>query len=381
MKKNITKKPPINKKSATSTKKVKSNFKPLALSNILVAITISFIIAIGYFYMQDQNLQPIDKQEQQNIIVAQKIQQNINEEQDSKYFEEKTKALEIEYVSNIDTNTYVEKKEVNIYINPYGTSKQTIKKKKEIIKKEKVKVQKKIIKKAKVKKEKVKKKIIKKIKTKDSYLPKLAIIIDDVTAKSQIKKILNIGYTVNMAFLPPTNRHKSSAKVTKELNTYMIHLPLQASSSRYEEADTLHIDDSLKKIDNRIKKLKKLYPKAKFLNNHTGSKFTANKEAMDKLLQILRKYNYTFIDSRTTSKSVAKKSAKKYGVRILSRNIFLDNKKDKKYIQKQLKRAVKIAKKNGSAIAIGHPYNITFSTLKESKHLLKGLDLVFVNKL
>ena len=122
MKKNITKKPPINKKSVTSTKKVKSNFKPFALSNILVTITISFIIAIGYFYMQDQNLQPIDKQKQQNIIVAQKIQQNINEEQDSKYFEEKTKALEIEYVSNIDTNTYVEKKEVNILFHKFFMS-------------------------------------------------------------------------------------------------------------------------------------------------------------------------------------------------------------------------------------------------------------------
>ena len=66
---------------------------------------------------------------------------------------------------------------------------------------------------------------------------------------------------------------------------------------------------------------------------------------------------------------------------MFSRNIFLDNKKDKKYIQKQLKKAIKIAKKNGMAIAIGHPYGITFKTLKESKHLLEGLELVYVNKL
>ncbi len=66
---------------------------------------------------------------------------------------------------------------------------------------------------------------------------------------------------------------------------------------------------------------------------------------------------------------------------MLSRNIFLDNNKNKKYIQKQLKKAIKNAKKNGSAIAIGHPYNITFQTLKDSKHLLKDIELVYINQI
>jgi len=211
--------------------------------------------------------------------------------------------------------------------------------------------------------------------------PKLAIIIDDVTTSSQIRRIQDIGYTVNMAFLPPTTGHKNSAKITENLDKYMIHLPLQASSSKYEEENTLHIDDDINKIENRIKYLKELYPGTNFLNNHTGSKFTSNKEAMDKLFQVLKKYNYTFIDSRTTAKSMAKESSKEYGVKMFSRNIFLDNKKDSKYIQNQLKKAIKIAKKRGMAIAIGHPYSITFKTLKESKHLLDELELVYVQDL
>jgi polysaccharide deacetylase 2 family uncharacterized protein YibQ len=184
-----------------------------------------------------------------------------------------------------------------------------------------------------------------------------------------------------MAFLPPTDRHKNSAKITKKLNQYMIHLPLQASTNRYDEAETLYVNDSLDRIDKRVKLLQGLYPKAKFINNHTGSKFTANRKAMDKLFQVLKKYNYTFLDSRTTAKSVATEIAKKYNMKMFSRNIFLDNKKDKKYIQKQLKKAIRIAKKYGSAIAIGHPYSITFSTLKDSKKLLKGIELIYVNQL
>jgi uncharacterized protein len=211
--------------------------------------------------------------------------------------------------------------------------------------------------------------------------PKLAIIIDDMTTQGQINSVLSLGYIVNMAFLPPTSRHKRSAQITKSLDKYMIHLPLQASSSKYEEENTLHINDSINKIEERIKNLRLLYPNTNFLNNHTGSKFTSDQIAMDKLFKVLKKYEYTFIDSKTTANSVAEISAKKYGVKMFSRNIFLDNNKNKEYIQNQLKKAIKSAKKNGIAIAIGHPYSITFETLKDSKYLLKDLELVYVQNL
>jgi polysaccharide deacetylase 2 family uncharacterized protein YibQ len=214
-----------------------------------------------------------------------------------------------------------------------------------------------------------------------SNKPKLAIIIDDVTTSSQIRKIQNIGYTVNMAILPPTKRHPKSAKIAKSLKKYMVHLPLQASSSRFDEQHTLYINDPIQKIEERIIKIKEWYPRVKYINNHTGSKYTSSEEAMDKLLGVIKKHNLIFVDSRTTGKSVVKKVARKYGMKVLSRNIFLDNKKDSKYIQKQLMKAIKIAKKHGQAIAIGHPFNITFETLKNSKHLLQDLELVYIDRL
>lgn len=385
MKKSTTKKPPLK-----NTKSKKKPFKLFALSNILVAITAIAFTIIGYLYMANEN--KINDNIKNEKIKEEKLKQLIIEDQISKnekvkYFEEKTKALEIEYVSNIDNQVYIDEKKVEskdkfkykdetqTYIKQISDN---IVSKEKLVQEEIIKeIEPKLVKKEIPKKEKVDLPIIKK----DTGLPKLAVIIDDVTTSYQIKRIQDIGYIVNMAFLPPTKHHRNSAKVTNNLNDYMIHLPLEASSHRYEEVDTLYIGHSIEKIDNKIKTLKSLYPKATFINNHTGSKYTSNKQAMDKLLKVLKKYNYTFIDSKTTAKSVVLESAKKYGIRVLTRNIFLDNKKDKKYIQKQLKRAVAIAKKNGSAIAIGHPYSITFSTLKESKHLLKGVELVFVKSL
>jgi polysaccharide deacetylase 2 family uncharacterized protein YibQ len=212
--------------------------------------------------------------------------------------------------------------------------------------------------------------------------PKLAIIIDDVSSMKQKKAILNIGYNVTMAFLPPQKGHSNSSKIAQDLPVHMIHFPMQASPRfKSKEKITLTINDSYEKIEGIVKKLRQQYPKAKYTNNHTGSVFTQDGNAMDKLFRALKKYNFVFVDSRTTAKSVAKKYAQKYGMPYIVRNTFLDNERNFQYIQNQLKKAIKIAKKRGYAIAIGHPYSMTIKVLRESKHLLKDVETIFINKL
>ena len=208
------------------------------------------------------------------------------------------------------------------------------------------------------------------------------ILIDDVSSKAQKDKILNIGYPVNMAFLPPTKLHKDSAKIAQDLPFYMIHFPMQASNSfKGAEDDTLNINDSYEKIESRVRQLRQWYPNAIYTNNHTGSIFTENEEAVDKLFRALKKYNFIFVDSRTSAKSVIKKYAKKYDMPYIVRNTFIDNERNYKDIQNQLKKAIQIAKKQGYAIAIGHPHSITLQVLKESKDLLKDVEAVYLNKL
>ena len=223
---------------------------------------------------------------------------------------------------------------------------------------------------------------------KDSYVfdnktkPKIAIIIDDVSSTKQKQAILDIGYNVTMAFLPPQKGHLNSAKIAQDLPVHMIHFPMQASPKfKSKERVTLNINDSYEKIESIVKRLRQQYPKVKYTNNHTGSVFTQNDEAMDKLFRALKKHNFIFVDSRTTAKSVAKKYAMKYEMPYIVRNTFIDNEKNYTYIQHQLKKAIKIAKKRGFAIAIGHPHSMTIKVLKESKHLLKDVEPIFINKL
>ena len=191
--------------------------------------------------------------------------------------------------------------------------------------------------------------------------PKLVIIMDDMSFISQVRNLKKLNIKVTPSFFPPTTRHPNTAIYAKEFKHYMVHLPMQATNPNFkEEKNTLHINSSYSFIDDRIRYIKKEFPNVKFINNHTGSKFSSDYYAMNKLFKILKKYGIVFVDSRTTSKTKAALIAKKYNVVLLSRDVFLDNKPNVKYIQNQLYKAVQIAKKRGYAIAICHPHSKTF---------------------
>ncbi len=211
--------------------------------------------------------------------------------------------------------------------------------------------------------------------------PKLAIIIDDVAFSHQTNLIKKIPFRVTPSFFPPTKRHPDTIALSKGFVFKMIHLPTEALSYGRAEPQTLKTVDSMDKIKTRIKTIKKLFPSIIYYNNHTGSKFTANYASMDNLIKVMRDEKLHFVDSRTTAQTKAPKISKKYGLKLYSRDIFIDNNIDKKLIKKQLLKAVAIAKKRGYAIAIGHPHKNTLNVLIGAKSLLKDVDLVYLKDL
>ena len=210
---------------------------------------------------------------------------------------------------------------------------------------------------------------------------KLAIILDDVSVKSQVNAIKKLNLPLTMSFLPPSKNRPNSAKLAQKEDFYMVHLPMEAMSFTKEEPFTLRVDDSQEKISNRITKLKKLFPKVRYINNHTGSKFTSNERAVNKLIYELKKRNISFIDSRTIAATKVPKVMSNYGLKYVGRDVFLDHHSDKAYVKGQIKQAIKIAKKHGSAIAIGHPHKNTLLAIKESKSILKEIELVLVDRI
>ncbi len=211
--------------------------------------------------------------------------------------------------------------------------------------------------------------------------PKLAIIMDDVSVKSQVAAIKALNIPLTMSFLPPSSYRPNSPVLASKENFYMVHLPMEAMSFTKEEPFTLRVSDSQSKISSRISKIKKLFPRVKYINNHTGSKFTSNEQSVNRLIYALNKQGISFIDSRTTAQTKVPKVMKNYGYKYVARDVFLDHHMEKEYVKKQIIEAINSAKKHGTAIAIGHPHANTILALKESKDLFKDVELVLVNGL
>lgn len=210
---------------------------------------------------------------------------------------------------------------------------------------------------------------------------KLVIIMDDVSYSHDVKAIRSVGLPLVMSFLPPSSRHPESALLATSVPGYMVHLPLEAVDFSDEEAVTLRITDSREMIAAHIAKIKKLYPSVRYINNHTGSKFTADEAAMERLIGVMRDSGLIFVDSRTTGKTKAKLVDEKYGLRYLGRDVFLDHHDGVENIKTQIREAVDMAKRHGSAIAIGHPRPDTIEALRQSKKILSEVQLVGIDKI
>ena len=212
-------------------------------------------------------------------------------------------------------------------------------------------------------------------------IPKLAIIIDDVSFPWQTRMLKEIPYKVTPAFFPPTKGHPETVRLSYEFPFAMIHLPMESKNYSSPEPDTLNISDSSEVIERRIKRIKEWFPHLVYYNNHTGGSFTADYNAMDRLVKTLKENGLVFVDSRTVGNSKAPEITKKYDMFLYSRDVFLDNSLEKSAIRMQLKEAVFKAQKHGYAIAIGHPHKNTLEVLRDSKDLLQNVEMVYLKDL
>jgi polysaccharide deacetylase 2 family uncharacterized protein YibQ len=212
--------------------------------------------------------------------------------------------------------------------------------------------------------------------------PKLAIVIDDVSKRSQLNAIQHTGIKLTPSIFPPSELSMTSNHLADGIKHYMIHLPMESGSKQFNsQYKTLMTSFSSAQIKNRAKELRRLFPYGHYINNHTGSVFTSNLSAMKKLYKALRDEGFVFVDSLTTARSKVHSISNTYGDAYVARDIFIDNIHTIDAIHTQLKKAVRAAKKKGYAIAIGHPHSITMQALKSANGILKDVELIYIDEL
>jgi polysaccharide deacetylase 2 family uncharacterized protein YibQ len=218
---------------------------------------------------------------------------------------------------------------------------------------------------------------------------KFAIIIDDIGygGSEHVSRLLSSPYNFTIAILPGA---PGSQKYYQEAKKYkketLIHMPMEAIKEKVDYTDyTIFANMRDADIRERINRAIKAFPESKGMNNHMGSRVTADREIMSIILDELKKNDRFFIDSRTTDKSVAYQMAMDMGVTALENNLFIEKTRndDAAYLRDKLEVLKKVAKSKGYAVAIGHPYvNTADILLREIPKLQdQGYILVPVSEL
>ena len=151
----------------------------------------------------------------------------------------------------------------------------------------------------------------------------------------------------------------------------LIHLPMAPLSKQPLEKDTLTPEMSSEEIARIVRDASNKVPYAVGLNNHMGSKMTSSLPGMQKVMQVLNHYNYYFLDSMTIGNSQSVPAAQGTQVKVLKRRVFLDDSQNEAAIR-TFTRAVKLAQRDGYAIAIGHPHPTTVRVLQQMLPTLPG---------
>lgn len=203
--------------------------------------------------------------------------------------------------------------------------------------------------------------------TSTAWAGKLAIVIDDFGYRpAQENQILQMPTAISVAVLPNAPHAREMAtKAHQRGHEVLIHLPMAPLSKQPLEKDTLFPAMSSAEITRIIQKAVADVPYAVGLNNHMGSAMTSSLPGMQKVMQVLNHYNFYFLDSMTIGNSQSTRAAAGTSVKVIKRRVFLDDTQNEADIRKQFSRAVRLAQRNGSAIAIGHPHPTTVRVLQQ----------------
>ncbi|MDD5085233.1 MAG: divergent polysaccharide deacetylase family protein [Candidatus Omnitrophica bacterium] len=195
----------------------------------------------------------------------------------------------------------------------------------------------------------------------------VVIVIDDVgyTRKDE-EMLFSLPKAVTLSIMPCVP-HSGYFAREAEKRGYgaILHLPMEATSGADPGDGAITTAMTEKEIRETLRKDLEFIPCVAGVSNHMGSRVTQNGFAMDVILEYLKSHRLFFFDSMTTPKSIAMKAARAKHIPTARRDVFLDNDDDPAKIKKQLETLIRLARRRGVAIGIGHYRENTLKVLAE----------------
>ena len=202
----------------------------------------------------------------------------------------------------------------------------------------------------------------------------LAIVVDDLGySVSQSDRIMALPGPTTLAILPFAPKATLIAQRAHAAGKdVMLHQPMQALSAahpidhRKAGEGTLTLSMAPERFLQLFARALRRIPNAIGVNNHTGSLLTQHAEPMHRLMAQISARGLFFLDSRTTHKTIALDIAKQWRIPALKRDVFLDHVVSEAAVTYEFHRALGIARKQGYAVIIAHPHEVSLGFLERT---------------
>lgn len=215
---------------------------------------------------------------------------------------------------------------------------------------------------------------------------RIAIVIDDLGERlEQGERIINLPGPVACSFLPfAPATEKLAVKAHANGKEVLLHQPMQSVGQSTPGKTGFVLDMNRAQMAQVLSDNLKSVPFVSGVNNHMGSLITQHPGHMRWFMhEMSRHKGLFFIDSRTTVYTVAEETAREFGVPVIRRHVFLDHHDAAEGIDYEFKRLIRLAKRNGYALAIGHPNEQTIEYLENALPFLEmySVELVPVKQI
>jgi len=196
--------------------------------------------------------------------------------------------------------------------------------------------------------------------------PMIAVVIDDLGLnRRNTVRTMRLPGPLTLAFMTYAEQleHQTS-QAHAAGHELMVHFPMEPKDGDFDTGPMaltrdLGDDEIRKRLNWGLDRFQGYVG----VNNHMGSAFTEYERGMAIVLEELHKRGLLYLDSLTTQSTVSKDQAAAFGVPFAARHVFLDNVRETSRVAERLREVERIARRQGYAIAIGHPHGATIDAL------------------
>jgi hypothetical protein len=208
----------------------------------------------------------------------------------------------------------------------------------------------------------------------------VALVIDDLgRSLEDVARLAALGVPITHAVLPFERRTPEVVSDLRRRGVEMIvHLPMEPSNGADPGPGALRLAMGRRELVRATRSALEAVPGAIGVNNHMGSKLSADRPSMDAVLRVIGRRGLYFLDSRTSAESVGYQAARALEVPAAERQVFLDPDLRPEAVRYQFRRLLEVARERGAAIAIGHPHPVTLAVLAEEVPLAVARGYRFV---